>query len=123
MSSNKKVLIFGGSLNLAGIGACLMLEKGLDVVVVDPQSSFAKQLLAEANPEVILFDLSGPSNDLDMGLLRKRPDLLLIGVDASSDEVLVFRGQRSRVVTAAELSQLISNRTDDKQAKRKHDGK
>jgi len=112
MSFKISVLIFGRSLNLAGIGACLKLEKGLDVVVVDPQSSFAKQLLAEANPEVILFDLSDPPNDLDMGLLRKRPDLLLIGVDPSSDEVLVFRGQRSRVVTAEELSHLISNQTD-----------
>jgi len=107
----KRVLIFGKSLNLAGIGACLKLEKDVTVEFIDPQDQDAKQYLAELNSDVILFDLGDPPNDLDLRLLRKQPDLLLIGVDPSSDEVLILKGQCSRVMSTGELSQLISNQT------------
>ena len=48
-----------------------------------------------------------------MALLRSQSGLLLIGVDPSSDEVLVLKGQRNRVVTVGELTQLIINYTSD----------
>ncbi|MDF1519777.1 MAG: hypothetical protein P1P73_04780 [Brevefilum sp.] len=113
MSAKRKVLIYGRSLSLAGISACLELDDDLEVKFVDPHDFRAKQYLDEFNPETILYDLNDPPNDLDLDLLQQRPGLLLIGVDPSSDEVLVLRGQRSRVVTAGELSQLISNHTDE----------
>ncbi len=117
MSFKKSVLIFGRSLNLAGIGACLKLEEGLNVYRIDPQDTAAKQHLEALTPEVIFFDLSDPPNDLNMVLMRNRPNILLIGVDPSSDEVFVFKGQRNRVVSAGELSKLISMHTGDKQIK------
>jgi len=115
----KRVLIFGRSLSLAGIGACLKREKGLNVAFIDPQDTEALQCLAEVNPDVILFDLGDPPNDLDLRLLRKQPDLLLIGVDPSSDEVLFLKGQSSRVVSADELRKLIANHTGDKLVKKR----
>ena len=107
----KTVLIFGKSLSLAGIGACLKLEKGLNVEFVDPQDLGVRQRLEEVNPDVILFDLWNPPNDLDLSLLRKQPDLLLIGLDPSKDEVLILKGQSNRVMSTGELSKLISNQT------------
>ncbi len=111
--AKRKVLIYGRSLSLAGIFACLELDEDLEVKFIDPHDSQAKQSLDEYNPETILFDLTDPPDDLDMGLLQQSLGLQLIGVDPSSDEVLVLKGQRSRVVTAGELSQLISNHTDE----------
>jgi hypothetical protein len=108
----KGVLIFGKSLSLAGIGACLKLDKGLNVEFVDPQDLHALQCLADMNLDTILFDSGNPPNDLDLRLLRKQPDLLLIGLDPSSDEVLILKGQCSRVMSTGELSQLILNQTD-----------
>ena len=105
----KSVLIFGKSLSLAGIGACLKLEKGLNVEFVDPQDPVVRQRLEEVNPDVILFDLGDPPNDLDLTLLHTKPGLLLLGVDPSSDEVFVLKGLHNRVVTASELSKLIVN--------------
>lgn len=112
MSFKKTVLIYGKSLNLAGIGACLKHEEGLDVYEIDPRDTGARQRLEELTPGVILFDLSDPPNDLDMAFFHSKPGLLLIGVDPSSDDVLILTGKRSRVVTAGELSNLISNKTD-----------
>ena len=105
----KRVLIFGKSLSLAGIGACLKLEKGLNVEFVDPQDPGVRQRLEEVNPDVILFDLGDPPSDLDLTLLHTKPGLLLLGVDASSDEVFVLKGLHNRVVSASELSKLIAN--------------
>jgi hypothetical protein len=108
----KGVLIFGKSLSLAGIGACLKLEKGLNVEFVDPQDLHALQCLADMNLDTILFDSGNPPNDLDLRLLRKQPDLLLIGLDPSRDEVLILKGQSSRGMTTGESSKLISNQTE-----------
>jgi hypothetical protein len=109
MSGNKRVLIFGRSLNLAGIGACLKLENGLIVEFVDSQDPGVRQRLEEVNPDVILFDLGNPPNDLDLALLYTKPGLLLLGVDASSDELFFLKGLHNRVVSAKELSKLILN--------------
>lgn len=113
MSAKKKVLIYGRSLYLAGISACLELDEDLEVKFINPHDSQEEKSLDEFNPETILFDLTDPPNDLDMDLLQQRPGLLLIGVDPSSDEVFVLKGRRSRAVTAGELSQLISNHTGE----------
>lgn len=115
----KCVIIYGKSLNLAGIGACLKHEEGLDVFDIDPQDPSARERLEELNPEVIIFDLSDPPNDLDLALLRRKPGLLLLGVDASCDEVFILKGLHNRVVTANELSMLIVNHTKETMVKKK----
>jgi hypothetical protein len=119
MSFKKSVVIFGRSLNLVGIGACLKREEGLDVFEIDPQDPGARQRLEALEPEVILFDLADPPNDLDLAFFRRKPGLILIGVDPSSDEVLFLKGQRSKVVTAGELTKLIANHNDDKFVKKR----
>jgi|LSQX01.3.fsa_nt_gb hypothetical protein len=105
MSLNKKVLIYGRSLNLEGIGVSLKLEGNLDVVVVEADE---QNCLQDNNPEVILFDLADPPKELNLALLRKQPGLLLIGVDPCRDEVLVLTGQRNKIVSACELAELVS---------------
>lgn len=114
MPDKKCVLICGKSLNLAGIASSLGHDESLNVVFIDPQDSNTRGRLEDPGTEAILFDLTDPPGDLDVNLLRQRPGLLLIGVDPSSDEVFVLRGQRSKVVTAGELTKLIANHTDDK---------
>ena len=112
MSYNKKVLIFGRSLNLAGIGACLMLNKALNVEFIDLQDPGFVQYLSDENSDVILFDLGNPPSALNFGLLQKQPGLLLIGVDPISNDVLILKSQRSQVRSTDDLNQLISYQTN-----------
>lgn len=112
MSSNKKVLIFGRSLNLAGIGACLMLNKVLNVEFIDLQDPGFLEYLSEINSDVILFDLGNPPSVLNFRLLQRQPGLLLIGVDPISNDVLIFRSQHSQVMSTDDLNQLISYQTN-----------
>jgi len=108
MPVRKKVLVYGGCLNLAGLTACLKQDSGLEVLIVHPGDQNATQCLETFNPETIIFDMTDPSTNVDLVLLKSRPHTLLIGVDPSSDHVLVLTGKRSRVVTANELAQLVS---------------
>ena len=105
MSEKKKVLIYGRSLNLEGIGVSLKLDGNLDVVVIEPGE---QNSLEDLNPEVVLFDLAEPPEELSLALLRKQPGVLLIGVEPCSDEVLVLTGKRSKVVSVSELANLVS---------------
>jgi hypothetical protein len=108
MTVQKCVLVYGRSLNLAGITASLKLDANLDVRWVDPHQCTAREVLAEYIPETIIYDLTDPPTDLDLVLLGDRPGTLLIGVDPSSNEVLMVTGQRSRVVTAGALAALVT---------------
>ena len=116
MSCKNSVLIYGRSLNLAGMGACLKHVEGLDVLEIDPSDPDARLRLEVLTPEVILFDLADPPNDLDLAFFRRIPGLLLIGVDPSSDDVLILKGQCSKAMSVNALSQLITSETVIKQA-------
>lgn len=105
MSVKKKVLIYGRSLNLEGIGVSLKLDGNLDVIVIEPGE---QNSLEDLKPEVVLFDLAEPPEELSLALLRKQPGVLLIGVEPCSDEVLVLTGKRSKVVSVSELANLVS---------------
>ena len=111
MTFNNSVLIYGRSLNLAGIGVCLRNLEGLEVLEIDPSDPDARQCLEALTSEVILFDLTDPPRDLDLAFLRNKPGLLLIGVDPSSDEVLILKDQFGREMSTDALNQLISYQT------------
>ena len=101
----RRVVVWGTSLNLAGIAASLKTNPTLEVIGVDPNTPASRQALDELAFAVIVFDRCEASNDLVASLLRERPGLLMIGVDPSSDEMLVLSG---RPVQALSLSDLVN---------------
>lgn len=107
MEKRTRVVVYGCSLHMAGIAASLTAEAGLEVVCVAPASPTARPRLDELHPVVIVFDLSDPSLDLDITLLRERPGLLLIGVDPNSDEVLVLSSRSAQALSVADLVDVI----------------
>ncbi len=108
MAAKKCVLVYGRSLNLAGLAACLKLDASLDVRLLNPHQPDARERLDVINPETIIYDLTDPPTDLDLTLLGERPGTQLIGVDPSSDDVLVLTGKRRRAVTMRELAGLVA---------------
>jgi hypothetical protein len=107
MEKRTQVVVYGSSLNMAGIAASLKGDASLEVVRIDSHSPTLQQKLNELDPAVIAFDLSDPSSGLDVRLLRERPGLLLVGVDPASDELLVLSSQRERAVAVADLLSVI----------------
>jgi len=62
---------------------------------------------------MLLFDLDELPGDLAISLLRDRPELILIGVDPSSDRILLLSGRQEQPVSAAELMQAITGHSVD----------
>jgi hypothetical protein len=108
LENRTRVVVYGNTLSMAGIAASLKVETTLDVFCVDPKHPSARKCLFELDPQTIIFDRTEPHPELDLALLREQPGLLLVGVDPSSDDVLVLTGQRNRVVSARELAHLVS---------------
>ena len=107
MAERTQVVVYGTSLHMAGIAASLKEEAGLAVACVEPDSAAARQHLPELSPAVIVFDLSDTKPGPDITLLRERPDLLLIGVDPSSDELLLLSSRPAQALTLSDLIELI----------------
>jgi hypothetical protein len=112
MALQKCILVFGRSLNLAGIAASLKLQADLDVRYVDHHQHTARDVLAMFAPKAIIYDLTDPPADLDLALIGERPGTLLIGMDPSSDDVLVLSNQPAAVFSLSDLIELMRI-TDD----------
>jgi hypothetical protein len=99
------VIVYGSSLNMAGVAVSLKADSNLEAMWIDPHSPNCRQYLYEHNPAAIVYDLSDPPPDVDIQLLREQPGVMLIGVDPDSDEMLVFS---SRSQQALSMSDLVS---------------
>lgn len=102
-----RVVVYGTSLNMAGIAASLAADSSLDVMRLNPRSPSTRQSMNELDPTVIAFDLNDPDPGLDITLLRERPGLLLIGVDLSSNELMVLSGHAVQALSVADLVKVI----------------
>lgn len=107
MAKRLQVIVYGKSLNMAGIAASLKAEAGLDVICIGSHTSNFWQSIDGINPVAIAFDLSDPAPGLDFRMLRGQPDLLLIGVDPCSDEMLVFSSHSTQAFSSADIVKLI----------------
>jgi hypothetical protein len=92
---------------LAGIRAELEGHAQFRVLTVDPACPNAADMITGHHPRAVLFDLSAARFDFAVALLRNRPDLLLIGVDPSSDHLLVMRGESTQALSLTDLTALI----------------
>jgi hypothetical protein len=108
-----RVVVYGSALHMAGMQASLKAEPDLEVLCVDPHAPTAGQRLNELHPAVIAFDLTDPSLGLDVTLLREQPGLLLIGVDPSSDELLVLSCRPAQALCVADLVNVIRQKDSD----------
>jgi chemotaxis response regulator CheB len=102
-----QVVVYGSSLNMATVTASLNADQGLEVISVDPRSPTARQYLRELNPAVIAFDLNDPPQTMEAILLRERPEVLLIGVDPTNEEILVLSSRPQQVHSASDLIGVI----------------
>jgi hypothetical protein len=113
MKERIRVVVFGSTLHMAGIAASLKVEASLEVVYVNPCSDAARQVLVDFAPVVVAFDLSDTAPGLVVSLLRDLPDLLLIGVDPSNDEMLVLSGRSQQALSVSDVVGVIHRRSSN----------
>ena len=114
----KRLLLYGTSLILETVGAWLTRYPHLEIISL--ASPLAPQELDALAPDVIIFDVDGVRPEAALALLETRPWLSLIGIDPSTDQMLVWSGQHSRATTMQDLAQAIDalSRADHRPTRR-----
>ena len=108
MDANSRVILYGNSMFLAGIKAELEQRTSLELITVEARYHDAAVLIDSCDPCVVLFDLATQHPAFALALLRERPGLLLIGVDPSHDELLLFSSQPVEALSISDLVEVIN---------------
>ncbi len=103
------VALYGRSLMLAGLGRRLARQPRLRIVEIDGPT--AADALGPLVPDVLVLDLEAVPIESALALLRDRPDLLLVGLEASGARLLVLSGEQARAIGTEDLVALIDRRT------------
>ena len=111
MGERPRVVLYGQSVILGAVQASLWRHPQVEVITLAPSATM--QELAAAAPDVILFDVAAGCSGPAFSLLHDRPELLLVGVDPSSDELLVLSSQSSQVLSVADLINVICQKGSD----------
>ena len=107
MAVSRGLVLYGDSVFLAGLKAALSRYSSLEPITIEsgrPGSSAHIQVL---NPRAVIFDRAAALPDFALRLLCERPNMLVIGVDASSDEIVVLSLRKEHVASIADLVKVI----------------
>ena len=107
MEKRRRVAVYDNSLFMAGVITSLQADPGLEVLIVHPDSPEAGHWPDENVLAAVVFDLAEHSNRPDIAVLSSHPDLLLIGLDPTRDEILVLSSRSEAVVRMADLVKMI----------------
>jgi hypothetical protein len=107
MGADPRLILYGNSVMLAGIGTELQRHGLFDLITLEPGCPGALHRICALEPRAVLFDLAAAQPDFTIALLRDRPELILIGVDPSSDKVLLLSGRQERPASVADLLQVL----------------
>ncbi len=99
------VAVYGRSLLAAGVAGRLAHRARLHVVAIDGPSP--AEALGSLGADALVVDLASVPLESALGLLTGRPDLLLVGLEASGARLLVLSGERAGGVGIEDLGALI----------------
>jgi len=109
MALDIRLLFYGDSIFLAGLKVELETAVSpLHLLTLPADAPNLLQTIHDYRPQALLFDLTTSDQpDFAIPLLRQQPDLLLIGLDPSRDDLLVLSGQSPQAVHINELITII----------------
>lgn len=93
---------------MAGIETSLRVNDNLEVCSIRTDSPADLAHLRAFQPDVIVFEATNPSAGLELELLRQRPNVRLVGVDAVSTKLLLLDCRCIEAYTVADLVNAIS---------------
>ncbi len=117
MSAGASLVFYGNSMFLAGIRAKLEHLTSLKLITVAADSPDAAAQVASCNPLAVLFDLAADQPQFVVSLLHRQPGLLLIGVDPSSDELLVLSCQPAVALNMSDLVEIMQRESGGREVR------
>ncbi len=103
-----RVAVCGSSLHMVALAASLRANPNVEVSCCGTGAEALARDLDALAPAMVAFDLDDLPGELAIALLRDRPELLLIGIDPSSEKILLLSGRQEEPLSAAELVQMLA---------------
>jgi hypothetical protein len=108
MAEESCLVLYGDSVFLAGIKTEFQRRELPKVITVEAERPDAPGRIRALNARAVLFDLAAAQPDFAISLLREQPGLLLIGLDPSSDDLLVLCSRPARALSMSDLVEVIT---------------
>jgi hypothetical protein len=106
MSTRTRILLYGNSLVLGGIGASLRAEGRFEVVSLARSLPDTSDVEALA-PDVIVFDIETPGSAAAFSTIESNPDMMILGVSPDENIVQLWSGRQYRELSTKDLTALI----------------
>ncbi len=103
----RTVMLYGSNLVMSTIAASLREKCDFQVCQIQELLPDRIEKLYASPPDVILFDLGAGQPPFAIPLLNNHPTLMLIGIDLTSNKMLVLSGQQSKLLTTEDLVKVI----------------
>ena len=107
MATHPSLVLYGGSVFLAGIQAQLERDTTLELLALGAGQVDAMDRIRSLRPRAVIFDLTMDQPHFAIPLLHEQPELLLIGMDPSMNEMLVISTRPEKARAVNDLVQLI----------------
>lgn len=111
MGRHRRILLYGNSIILGGLGASLAHTPQFELSHLSPPLSGPAELKA-LEPDVILFDLENGHPEAAFSLLESDPELLLLGISPDGNLVRLWSGRQYRELSTNDLTALIDGLAD-----------
>lgn len=110
VATRTRVLLYGNSLLLSGIGVGLQAEDRFEIVTL-PRSLPGARDVEELAPDVIVFDVETPGTAAAFSALDSHSDLLILGVSSDRNIVRLWSSRQYRELSIKGLAALIESRS------------
>ena len=106
---NRKIALVGKSLSIDSVAAALEAVPGLELLRVDCSPADCLPSLQVLAPDAVVFDIVGIDlRDRQVLDLLTHPDLLLVGFDLATQQMLLLSGESARLTTVDDLAQALT---------------
>jgi hypothetical protein len=107
MEKRTRILLYGRSLILEAVALELQQYPNLEIMAPIARPIAPPEWVALA-PDVVLYDVQGARPEDSLALLGANPQLLLIGVDAGENHMLLLSGKQTHVLSIQDVVQAIN---------------
>ncbi len=107
MGKTRKVVLYGNSLILSAIEACLSGRSGLELLRIDAGLPGAAERLDALSPDLVLFDVHGVSPHFGFAFLQRHPGISLVGFDMTNARMTTVSTREFAVLTTDDLIKYI----------------
>ena len=111
MDKRQTVIVYGDSVVLAGVRTSLSFDPAFEVIAC--AFPLTDQELRALQPPAIIFDAQAVQPEFRYALAQEMPGLLLIGIDPSANQVVVWSGQQLRELSTQDLVKVINQKATD----------